>query len=355
MKKVDRKELLARLLLLRPAMRTGGMIPETSHVWFRPGRASAFDGASLGVSVDVGVDLECGLPGPVLLGLLGTSRLPDASLEADAAGTYVRVGMGKSRTKLAALDSERDVWPFPVDDDGAGDEIELSKDILVALDGVLVVDPKMVTRLEHQGVLLYREKGRVVMCATDSATMAMSRVDVKKGKSADLVMLPRNFAEQVARHGSPGDVLRVMEDYMSLSAGGVRVCTQVVDVQEAQDIAEIFEQAMAGHPDPVRVPGGLKIALERAVILNGEPAAEAVVDVEVGGGEVRVSGSLKYGDLSERMKLGGKHPDARGQFAAQMVRRGLSGRPMMSLDDQALVLRDERGGSLYAVAPRHVA
>lgn len=345
--KTDRVKLLEQLSALKPAIKSGGLIPELSHVWFKDQEAFAYDGV-IGVRVPLDTGMECGVPGGVLLGLLGTSRLPDVSVDADDSGTCLVVKMGRSTSKLAMLDIERGVWPFPRDV-GGGDSLDVTDDLLAALGHVLVVEPRHATRVEHKGILIYRDKGGVTLCATDSVTIARARVDYKGASAGDVVLLPRAFAEQVVKCCPAGGRLSIRDDHLVARSNGLELYSHVVDAAEVQDVLGIVDKLAKEHPDPVPVPAGLRIALERAEILEG--AADAIVELSLAGGDLVFKGAYKYGELSERAKMKGKHPDASGQFEVGLVARGLAGAESMSLDESALILRGA-GDDLYAVAPR---
>ena len=350
--KMNREQLLKRLALLRPALKSGGMIVELGHIWFKEGVAFAFGGPGeqrgmLGARVKLDVGLACGLPGDVLLGLLASSRLPEASLDPDEQGV-VTLKLGRSVSKLASLKLDRGVWPFPKDGEPQ-ERVSVDEVFLAALARALVVDPKSVSRVEHRGVVFYRDKRGAALSATDSTTIVVVALAAVLKKQYLPVMLPRAFAEQVVKACSVGDELLLYDDYLVVVGADVSIYTQVVDVTEVQDVREIVAGVVKKHPEAVPIPAGLKIALERAVLLAG--GDDAVADVAVAKGDLTVRGKYKYGELSERVRLKAEHPDAQAQFTASRVLRGLDGAKSFSLDENALLLCGGQG-DIYAVAPR---
>lgn len=351
--KINRSKLLGRLSLLKPAIKSGGIIPELTNVWLTRGSARAFDG-ELGVRVDVDIDAECGVPGGILLELLGTSGLEDVSV---GAGDDPRSGdecliikMGRSVTRLASMASDRVVWPFPDDTDDGTTSIEMSETVLAALKYVLLVDPKHVTRAEHSGVMLHRDRKVVTLVATDSATIAVARAEWG-GKSGPVMIIPRAFAEQVARNCAPGAKLTVSQDYIAIDGREARYFSRVVDASKIQDTRAVADRISSGHPDAIPIPAGLKRVMERAKILEGGKD-EAVVDVAVRDREISAAGAYRYGALSERIKVKEDHPAAGGMFTAGLVLRGLSAAASISISDDAMIMRSEGGGEMYLVAPR---
>ncbi|MBZ0173153.1 MAG: hypothetical protein K8E66_12285 [Phycisphaerales bacterium] len=347
--KTDREKLLARLSLLKPAIKSGGIIPELAHIWFKDQDVFAFDG-ELGIRAALDTGLECGVLGGVLLALLGTSKLPEASLDLDDSGASLVVKMGKSSSRMAMLDIERGVWPFPERAGKDKDAVEITDGLLAALKRVLVVEPKHLTRVEHKGIMVSCGKKGSALCTTDSATIALAYADCSLGAGDGTALLPRAFAEQVAGSCSAGDKMALRDDHLVANGKDAAIFSKIVDAADVQDVRVIIEETAKKHPESVSIPHELSIALERATILDGRD--EAVVALEIDGGVLRATGAYKHGELSEQISIkGGKHPKAAGQFTAGLVMRGLAGAKTMSLVERALLLRGA-AGDLYAVAPR---
>lgn len=345
--KTDREKLTATLARLKPAIKNGGLLLEMSHIWFAGSGAYAFNG-ELGIRVGLDSGLECGVPGDVLLNLLGTSSLPEASLDQTDAGLTLR--LGKSTSKLAAMSLDRGMWPFPKSKKGDESGEELTKGLLEALARVLVVEAKQaVARVEHKGVLVYESKKGAALCATDSASLALARTDAKLGEAAGR-LVPYALAEQVVRSCAAGDRVVFKDDYLAATASSVALFHRGVDASDAQDVLAVAEKLAAKHPEPVPIPHGFGIALERAAILDS--GEDTVVGVELEGATLRVLGKYKHGELDERITIkGGEHPPARGRFLVKLLQRGLKGVKTMSVDDQALIMHDGPG-FMYAVAQR---
>lgn len=345
--KVNRVELLKRLTVLKPAVKTGGLIPELAHIWFKDQEVFAFDG-ELGIRTPLDSGLECGVPGGKLLDLLTWSRLSTAALDPDDSGAAVMVKIGRSENTLAALDLERGVWPFPVKDKGKdASRVELTEGLLEALKWALMVEVRVVARVEHRGVLVYCGKKETILCATDSATIALARVPQALDVEG-VTVLPRPFAEQVVSLGAAGDSLVLYKDHLTAHTVDATIYSLTVDADGVRDVRTTVSGVESAHPDPVPIPPGLSYALRRAIILGDKD--DVTVDVWITDGELRVSGKYGENKLDDRMSLKGAHPEARGTFTVSLLARGVEKSKTMSLSERALLLRD--GNNLYAVAPR---
>lgn len=343
--KLDRKKLLDSLLLLRPALQSGGLLPEFSHIWFKGQHAFAFNG-KLGIRVELDSGLECGVPGEVLLSLLGTSNLPETRFDFSDDNSALVLRMGRSTSRLPILDMSRSVWPFPNNAPAGDNSIKMTDDLLRALKFMLLVEaPKQETRVEHKGVLVWREKKSTALVATNSVTIALARLSSAFGA---VNILPRAFVEQIVQSCHVGDRLCLFDDHLAAIGDGIELFAKVVDVDEIHDVRAIADDLRKAHPKPIPIPNGLKIALDRAVILDDNN--DAVIRLEINGDDLIVAGTLKYGELLERLQLKAKHPEARTNFSAKMVLHGLDEAESLSLSEHALLLYGDAG--IFAVAPR---
>ena len=335
--KIDREEFMAQLALVKPALASGGVVPELSHIWFDKAHAYAFDGG-FGIKRKLTTDLTCGLPGKPLLDLLSTSKLKEAELVPN--GNALAIKLGKAQTKLVALDLERRVWPYPVKLPRTADPVDLGEDFIEGLRKTLFIKASPATRVEHHGVMVAVGKTGLCLYATDSATMA--RVLVKgagKGAAFDKVLLPRTFAEQIVSQAPEGVKLIVASDCLIAEAEGVTFYSNLLDVSGADDMDAIISKQLAKHPEPLPLPAGLEGALARAEILAG--AGAAAVEVAVVDGELKLSGSYGLGTLQENLELDGEAPNAKMRLSAGLLKRALPYAESFSLTAGSLILRGE--------------
>lgn len=339
--KFDRKELLAGLIRLKSAIRAGASIPELSHMWFHRNYVSAFDGR-FGVRVSLDTDLDCGVPGMALLGLLGTSNLKRVSLEGKSRG--LAVGLGRSLSKLKVFDADRDIWPFDEVDEpdvDAGISYELSEDFITALRSVLMIKIAKPTRIEHEGVLVYGEKKKFTMYTTDSSTVARAVVSGKTSLLSGLTFFPRLFAEQLVAQCPAGALLTVMDKHFIAVSTDVELYSQMLDTSTVHDMEGLVARNQEGHPPPVLLPIGLKDALDRADILASGELAE--VHFSIRDNELHLKGSYVHGDLQERFKLEGldpdvelPHPDVELLLTVPLLRRALGVTDTFSASDRSI-------------------
>lgn len=340
---VVRDEFTVELAKLKPALSSGGIVQELSHFWFDKANAYAFDGG-FGVKLKLKTELDCGVPGAQLLGLLSTSALKEASLELN--GVSLAVKLGKSSSKLVTLEASRKVWPFPVKMPKGVVTLELGEDFIEALRKSLFIKASPATRVEHHGVMLQSSKNGLELFSTDSATMARVTVEAKASPGVK-VLLPRDFAAEIVAQSPGGVTLLLAKDCTIAEADGISFYSNMLDISTADDLSTVVEKNLGKHPKGVALPAGLGSALERAEILAGNKDAEVWASVEKD--TLVLSGDYPFGALSEKLPLDDKHPSVKLRLQAGLLRRALPYAESFSLTESSLILRGEPGFT-YVIA-----
>lgn len=331
---VDREEFSALLTRLKPALRAGNALPALTHMWFNGKSARAYDGG-FGIRLSLASELECGVPGPTLLGLLATSVLKEATLE--QGNSLLSIKLGKATSKVSVLDLEQQLWPFPEKMPKNHKTITLGEEFIEALRKVLTVKVSVATRVEHHGVMAEWEDGKLYLYATDSMTLAMASVD-SDGKFPK-TLLPRTFAEQMVAQAPGGVDFTVLDDCLIATGDDVVFYSNVLDISGADDLNDIVAKQEEKHGKPVPLPAGLEGALARAEILAGRE--EALVTLSVEKSSLVVSGDYTLGKLKETLDLEGKHPAAKIRIKASHLRRALPNVDALSLTSNSIILRGE--------------
>ena len=335
---VEREDFIKTLTHLKPALGVKGVIPQLAHIWFDKANAYAYDGG-FGIKLAYKGELDCGVPGVPLMGLLSTSALKEATLEPNGAAA-LQVKLGKSHSKLAILEGDQKVWPFPVKLPKNATPLALSEDFIEGLRKTLFIKASPATRVEHHGVTVLHNNNNLELYSTDSSTMV--QVTIKgggKGADFDRTLLPRDFAEQLVAQAPEGAKLYVMADCLIADAEGISFYSNLLDLSEANDMGAIMAKNIAKHPKAVALPAGLESALARAEILAG--LEEPAVDVSVEGSILKLTGTYALGALQESLPLEGKHPEAKMKLRAGLLRRALVHAETFSVTKDSLLLRGE--------------
>ena len=351
MAKVDREELLAVLSDAAPALAKTGTIKERAHYWIDGSKVTSYDGG-LGIQLKLPIDtgLHCGLPGKTLTDLLKTSSIVEVELTSK--GDDVVLKLGKARMTLAALDPDRDSWPFPKTGKGDGVSIELTEALLASLGKLMFVKPSKQEHPLHGGVVVLPDNKGMVLLVTDSKTIAQCAVD-QKNVDCDNVLLPWAFVRALLDLVKPGAILCVTDDYLMVEQGSTRVCSNKLEFPTDYDVAERVDFYLDAVEKlaPIELPGEIKLMLDRARILAGGEVPK--VEVGVDGSKLSVSGSWPLGAIDEELTLKKAAKNAATVlFDANLIDRGLAHVKSFKLTSDLFAFYGEGSDDfLYLVAP----
>lgn len=336
---LEREALIKTLGRVKPALGKG-KIPALSHFWFDTKFVYAYDGG-FGVKLAFKSELECGVPGNTLLGLLATSALKEVDLTM-AFATALQVKLGKSASKVSTLELDGRVWPFPAKLPKGVVPAELGEEFVEGLRRTLFVKATVPTSVGHYGVTLTKVKNDLMLFSNDTATLAQVRLEgLGKNTSFERVLLPREFAEQMVVQSPEGVKLAVASDCITAEAEGVTFYSNLLDMSGEQDAGQIMEKFSAKHHDPAPLPAGLEGALARAEVLAGQE--KPVVEITSSGDTLTVLGDYALGVVKDVLELETKLPTASVRVLATNLRRALPYSDSFSVDNSSLILRGEPG------------
>lgn len=299
--KVNRKDLLAALEPLKPALAGRSVVSELTHLWFDGKYAYAHDGG-VGARAKVDTPFKLGVPGALLLGLLNQAGPDTLELQEDNASLTFKAG--RSNVKLATLPLERMVWPYPAKPDGKVlASLKVSKAFATALKRVFVIRPANPKRMEHHAVCVFAVDKEMDLFTTDSATLAVMPVKEPLVGKADSIAIPRSLAEQIVASCQYDVELRMYADHFVVAASPeLTLYSNVFDTTEMLDLpshADKYADEKAAPPFPL--PAEFSEALERVVMMAG--AEDAVVTLQTSGKLLALAGSFALGDLDEEFEV----------------------------------------------------
>lgn len=299
--KIDRKELLAALEPLKPALGTHTVIKSLTNIWFDTHFVYAHDGG-MGIKVALETPFNLGVPGTLLLGLLSWLGSDDLILGADDDALIVK--SGRSSHKLVTQPIEDRIWPYP--DKITGKPvvtIPLSKELLSGLSKVFVVRPVQPTRMEHHAVCVFPFEEDLDLYTTDSIQLAGISVATKIEGNVKNIAIPRPFAEQLVAQCKEDSTLTLYRDYFVVAATDkITLYSNVLDSSGMLDLPGAVDKYVEKKPMPViPIPEAFYSALERAVLLSGSD--KSIVTLETSGKTLHLSGDFSAGLIKEEFDL----------------------------------------------------
>lgn len=344
--KIDRKELLAALEPLKPALASRSSVAALSHIWFDGKFAYAHDNG-IGIRVKFESPLKCGIPGALLLGLIGQSSADSLTLE--ETDDALAFKSGRSNVKLVTLPLEQKVWPYPATVEGKMiASLEISEAFLAALKRVFIVHHSSPKRMEHHSVCVFPVEGEMDLYTTDSAAIAFMPVaEPIKGK-VDNLAIPRSLAEQIVGQCKPGPELKLFSDYFVVQAN-VKVClySNVFDTSAMEDLPTYADKYSDKKVSPpFEIPKELNATLERAVLMAGPE--EPIVKLRTGAKILSLKGKFKFGELDEEFAVNVSLPKVSIDVVAKTL-LSVKNVDRMMIASGALTLRGE-DDFMYIVA-----
>jgi len=345
--KIDRKELIAALAPIKPALQSRSSVKELSHIWFDEDFAYAHDGG-LGIRVALETPFKFGVLGSLLLSLLEQPG-PD-SLTLEAKDDVLSFKVGKSSVKLTTLSLTHRVWPYPDKLPGKPTAtLKVSEALVAGIKRVMVVRVSSPRRMEHHGICVYKANAKEIdLYTTDSNVLSVAPVAEPIVGKLDKTVLPRAFAEQLVSQCKVGATLNFFDDFMVAEASkGITLYSNVFDTTGMLDLPEYADKLSDKEvAPPFKFPPDLTAALERSVLMAGSEAP--VVRLSTSGKVLKLSGHFKNrGELDEEFALSRSVPKCSISVMARALLL-VKGAESFSLQTDAATLIGDDGFMYFA-------
>jgi DNA polymerase III sliding clamp (beta) subunit (PCNA family) len=350
--KTDRLEFLKALDLIKPAVASKALLDELTHIWLGSKHLTAYDDI-LGIRAPFECgDMAGGVKGALLLGLLNASGAKNIELDAAAEGKEAHLKAAKAKAKLALLEASRAVWEYPKVK--AADFVPLSKELLAGLADVMIAVGSDVSNPDQLGVTFALEEDGLTLYATDAKTIARSHVAVPKGYDEEHLIVPAPFAEQVLRLCGADSKFAVLKGgVLAETKGGVGIFARQLDSPNPSDFSGALERVLPkGYgKDAVKIPGVMKMAIERALVILDGKLAEPI-SMEVADNALFLKAVSPLGELDDEIHLeeGKKHKDVSIKIDPVLVKRGLDRCDHMLVTEGGLALLGRDLKFLYMIA-----
>jgi DNA polymerase III sliding clamp (beta) subunit (PCNA family) len=348
---MNRKELVAKLERVAPALSTNDLVPILTHFCFSGDDVFAFN-EQIGIVAPCKTTFEGAVAGNTLLNLLKASRAKEVEFE-EAKGGELIVRAASSRFKLGLLPPDRFVWKPPTLEDTVVIGVDTKKFMagISACMRSVSIDTSIPDQL---GVTLLNEGDVLSMYATDNATLSHARVALKKSpKNFDRVILSGSFCNQMLALSMRDKPLHleVREDCVLLAGvGGTMLFGSLIVSPKPIDFPEKIEGNYPPDADKlaISIPTKLELILERACIVsaaNGEPVK---TEIFVEGGVARFLTSSRMTSVRDSVQLEGKHKDVVLAVNPKLLRNGYGSFDRMLITSRCFIMASE--DAVYLVA-----
>jgi DNA polymerase III sliding clamp (beta) subunit (PCNA family) len=327
---LSRKETIAALDLVKPAVATRSAIQELSHIWFDGEHVSATNGG-LGIRAKFKSPFKCGVPGALFLGLLNQAAADTLEFKQD--GNGLKFG----RITLNTLPLEQFPWRYPDKPKvKPTSTLKVSEELITGLKRVAALKVSGPKRMEHYAVCIFAVDDEVDLYVTDSKSMLVMPAKEKLTGSAKKIALPRELADQIVAQCKPGQILNMYPDHFSVVANDkVQLYSNVFDTSEMLDLPQFANNLVDERKFPsVELPTDLSAVLERAMVLAGSEDPLVVFKSE--GKTLKLLAKFKYGEIAEEFALN------KALFKTTL---SLNARTLLSIKDVKKVSFSDRAAS----------
>ena len=334
---MERVELLEKLQMARPCLSAQDIVPILAHFCFTEEEVIAFNGTQA-IIVDHETDLDCGLPGELLIKLLNSYSA--GKIAVDQKGNDIAIKAGKSNAKLASLSNEDFLFEMPDLDDAM--EFSLDDDFLAGLSKTLLSVSKNNLQRSQFGITLASSKKGTAMYSTDNSRVSRYNLESSMGKKAFKVLLPEVFCQLlIDLSKSTGDSepdLYLGDDFIYAAFEGVYLYSKLLVDVEFLDFESVIEGLWCGDMDDMEeIPDALTTAIERTALLTSKET-DQVVHLDVEDGTLKISGNSGYGEVKEDLAMEDIE-DISCRMDANLLLAALQ-----SVDEMVLCASDGEGG-----------
>lgn len=342
--KIEREAFIGPLRLLRPALVDKSPVEGLNQIWLSGDTATAFNDI-IAIEVALPMSVEGGVHGMTLLGMLEASTAKEIDIDkGNKDGDSLALKSAGMKAELPLIPSDRAVFAFP---ETLPEGIVVDKALSAALKHVSLA---LSSGGDNMGVTFVAEGAQLAVYATDGMTVAWSRLKKPKGYTAKRVVLSPTFCDQLSVLNEGGMSLALTDDAAVAvdNQSGSRLFGRLVEVAKELDFAGTIKGNVPTPASAVPLPERLANALDRAeVLVNG--VARKPLRITIKQNVLRLYLKTDMGELSEALKIDGKHPDAEGLFNGAFIRRALGRCDRFVLSSECFAMLGE-GDSGFLVA-----
>ena len=340
---MNRQELLDSLAMVKPGLSNFDLVPILTHFCFSEGTVLAYNDV-LAIEAEVDIDLDCGVPGDVMLSMLGSMKTKDIEVEQSDAEILIKAG--RSKAKLAVLPKEDYLFKMPATK--SADKLRVGPDFINGLRKCLISVGDDPTHPEQTGIVLIASKAEVSLYSTDNKTLSKYEVDEEYDiKSQVLVILTKEFCDQLVAISTklPKNKIDLFidtkNDYVIASfEEEVTVYSKLLDDSSVSDFDSILDKFSMSSKSFVPIPADLKEATARAQIIL-KSAVDKELHIAIKKRTLQVEAKSSFGEVKEPIAMSKSFDETTFIIDSDMFARPIDSCKDISFQQGAVLFRDE--------------
>jgi hypothetical protein len=345
-----RYRLISALETVKPAIAINQLIPLLTHYWFTGTHLMAYNGA-IALQVPCRTNFRGAVPGKVLE-LLDCADF-DGDIEVTSQDGNISINdaaCNRLRIKLKMLRPDF-VFEMPAAKRRRSDPQAIAE-LIEAIEHCLISVGRDTSTIEQLGVTLERSGKRIMLYATDGATIARASIKDRL-PLAQRTILPTAFCEQMLHlyqehlDDKAQVHFEVGEAHALFVAGEIKLYARLLQARSPLNFSGTVAHFLppAFQQQPVDVPQRLRRALELHSLVCGE--SRRLMDLSVRAETLRLWSQDDDEEIDEVMPLPGHH-DVAVRFEPRLLRRAV-GFEKMLVAPQCVAL-SKASGPLYLVS-----
>jgi DNA polymerase III sliding clamp (beta) subunit (PCNA family) len=345
---MQRKDLLARLIEVEPALANHDLIPVMTHFWFTGTHIMAFNDR-ISIEVPCKTDFIGAVP-KTLLDLMKNSKARDVELTPIGENEHLQVKAASSRLKLAVMPAKSFIFEMPKPSD-ATLPLKNKLTFFDAIETCLRSVGADTSLPDQLGVTLIPDGNALKAYATNGNTISQAHIPLTAPAAfKNRVIIPTSFCEQLlkmARTSGKPMHFEVRDDHVLAVMGGVSLFGRLIEADNPLN----FEKIIAYHYSDkmikgmVPIPSKLRLILERAVIIAGGDHNTSVTCQD---GVMKFVSKTDRGECTDTLQVGSQHPDVSVKIEPQLLRAGYEFFDYMVVAKTCVIM--SRDSMLYLVS-----
>lgn len=358
---MKRKLFLELLETVSGALADKDVTPALTHIWFTGTEILAYN-FQIAISLKHQTGITGGVPKSII-DLVKATPTSDIQFQSDEKKS-MEIAFGNENKKdkkvvwrkpdtLAMLiqDSPFEMPKFETKNEFAVADM---KAFLASLKCCMRSVSASIAAPEFLGVTLIAKGRTVKMYATNNKSVSIAQTNLKKDANFKRIILSAPFCKELIALGIGDSVKLAINEEYSLASIDDKITifgNLVGEKENPVDFEEIVEDNVPSDyaKHKVEVPQRLRQAIDRAVVITGEDAAEAETTAIIKDGFLLLdSVSKALGKVSDKIKLNGKHPNIKIKVQCKTLQNDLDTFDRMYITNKCWIMMNDN--SMYLVA-----
>lgn len=357
---MHRKDFIEKLDHAKPFLMNSDFIPILTHFCFDTKSIIAYNDVA-GIKLSMESELDCAIPGSLLLKMLGTMTSETIKIEMPSKH-QLQLLSGQTKIKLPILLHDEFVFDIPNLESTTSFDIPVS--FLKGIEKCLISVSKDQSHPETTGITWIIDTSGIRLYSTDNKTMSKySLVSDEPYYSDEYVFIvPAFFCEQLLdladAYLNPEDSfkLHVSDKFVVAELGENGLCyifTRLIAAEQIIDYEKAIHRFFSSNSEVslVNIPTELPAALERATLLTQSASFDAKTsNVKVTDDLCTILTESNYGNAKDIIELGYNAGNFSFEINPELIQRGLKVTNRIAVLEKVLLLSNDTFNFLHLVS-----